>query len=129
MAGPVTLSATDLERMIDRAPQATINACLRRINDNEYGPVCTVLMPLHAIIETPEVEVSYHARLLAAQKKSKTTVQKKWAKMIVAMDKDGTGVALVFDNSATLSAAIKQFDNAFEIGRAVTLVPSRCVPV
>lgn len=126
MAGPVSLSASELERMIDRAPQATINESLRRINANNYGPVCTMLIPLHAIIETPEVDLSYHSRLLQAQKKAKTTLQKKWAKMIVAMDKDGTGIALVFDNAATLSAAIKQFDNTFEIGRPLILIPSRC---
>lgn len=126
MAATVTSSSADLKLLLDVTPECSINAYLQRIEEGDYTPASILLLPLHGINEPQEVHASYHDRLLRCHKKPNTTITKTWEKIILAMDTNGTGVALTFDYAATLTTALLTCETSFELGRPVLLLPSRC---
>ena len=120
----------DYKQMCEEAEHATINGILQKMVDGTHvDSVVITGVVLHHIVETQDVDTSYHARLAASRdKKAKVALQpKKWVKMVVCMDTEGTGFVLVFDDMTTAVMCTKLFDSTLEVGMPFVLLPCRFV--
>lgn len=125
MAG---LSAQELTRRIDQTPECSVLQLLERMANHTHGGTTTMLIPLHVILEAPEMDVQLHPRVFAAtrgDKKARMQITpKKYTKMIVCLDMANTGCVLLFDDAVAANLSTKQFDG-LQLGRPFLVVPSR----
>ena len=130
------LTLEQIKEMLEEAPHLSIDEILNKIESVTHTELpCTMAVVLHHITETKDVDqhTAFHQRLAAQRdKRPKAAIQnKKWSKMVIAMDMRGKTMALVFDDMTTAAMANKMFPNALEIGQPFILCPCRqeCVGV
>ena len=127
MASYSALNEEELKDLIGYAPETPISDILKRLEDGTAGGVATMMVPVHIITETTEVETFFHARIQAMKDKKIKSMPhtKTWTKMVVCMETNGQGLVLLFDDVVAVHSSTRMLENALELGKPFLLLPNR----